>query len=450
MVRRDIFRCWATSNLAPIVFLLAYFFTIVLGNIFYSTSYGQPFLVLHPYTARILEFDTLFTFGFWALLLIPFLVTPLVVFLIRRTFGRRLRRIVEFIPEISKADFAVISTLCVGFVLFAMYRAEAFYFFLSGPDAVSSVEARFRIRTEMGFLSLIVLMSVLHFLSIYAFVRWMREPGVYWGSVSIFSVVVMTAFLVLLNMKWPVLIFYVGLILAIFVYAKKWVYPKMLASGLLLVVSYLLISSFVFRLAPVLPEKPGPAMPTTESAVSDERGGYFSGIAGAAFDNAPMLIFAAVNRMAISYPYYYELFSAKGAVCGGVLVQMAGGQSCRPSTYVYTYIFGSDGFEGRGTSPAPVHVSGFALGGWGVALFALGAASVILGVFASLPLDLSATVGSIAITGAVAGYHFSQLPGEGPLLYDHGLVWSMFVVFAYTFGRILFTRMRLNRDRNYD
>lgn len=444
MVRRDIFRCWAASNLAPIIFLSAYFFTIVLGNVLYNSAYGHSFLSRFPYTARILEFETLFKPGFWALLLVPFVVTPIIVFFVKRTCSAQLYRIADIIPEIRKIDFILLNVICVGLVLFAMFRADAFVLFSSGRDAISSVEARFQIRSQMGFMPLIVLMSVLHFLSIYSFVRWMRGPDTYWRVVSICSAAFMTVFLVLLNMKWPVLIYYSGLVLAIFVYARKWVYPKTIAGAVLLIVFYLLISSFVFRLAPVEVS----SVPTTTEMSIEELSGDVGGVAGAAFENAPMLLFAVVNRMAIIYPYYYELFSTEGAVCGGVFAQMKFGQPCRPSTYVYTYIFGNDGFEGRGTSPAPVHVSGYALGGWWVALFALLAASVILGLFASLPLDLSATVGAFVITGAVAGYHFSQLPGEGPLLYDHGVVWSMLVVLAYSLSRIFFARLRVGRDRD--
>ncbi len=430
MVRRDVIRQWVASNLAPIIFLSAYFFTVVLGNILYTLSPVQKILREQKYTAQLLEFDSLFSPGYWALLFLPFLVTPIFVFLVRRVAVQPLGRLMVLMPDIRKIDFAVMSALCAGLVLFAMFRADAFYLFSSGMDAISSVEARFQIRAEMGFLSLVVLMSILHFLSIYAFVKCMREPDIYWWVVSICHVTAMTIFLVLLNMKWPVLIYYAGLLLSIFVYARRWAYPKTVAGAVLLVALYLLIASFVFRLSAIENVKPG------STAVA---------VAGSAFENAPMLIFSAVNRMAVIYPYYYELSQTEGVICGGFFEQLRFGQPCRPSTYVYTNIFGIDGFEGRGTSPASAHVTGYALGGWGGALFA-----VILGMFASLPLDISSTVGAIAITGAVTGYHFSQLPGEGPLLYDHGVVWSMLFVLVYAFCRILIAFMKGRRSRRFD
>jgi hypothetical protein len=140
--------------------------------------------------------------------------------------------------------------------------------------------------------------------------------------------------------------------------------------------------------------------------------------------------------MAIIYPYYYQVFTLEGAVCGGMFAQAKFGQPCRPSTYIYSRIF-DDQFKGRGTAPATVHISAYALGGWPVAFFGLFCASVILGIFASLPLRSSATIGALAVTGAIVGYHFSQLPGEGPLLYDHGIIWTLLILFLVACWRAL-------------
>src|SRR5690606_15069337 len=98
-----------------------------------------------------------------------------------------------------------------------------------------------------------------------------------------------------------------------------------------------------------------------------------------------------------------------------------------------------DGFEGRGTAPAAVHISGYALGGWPIAIFALVCASIILGLLACLPQGASALIGAFGIMGAVAGYHFSQLPGEGPLFYDHGLVWTLIPLMIFVAWRKFFT-----------
>jgi hypothetical protein len=259
----------------------------------------------------------------------------------------------------------------------------------------------------------------------------------------------------MLNMKWPILIYYAGLVLAIFVYAKRYAYLKTILGGVLLVLVYFLISAFVFRLVPpaevVPPSKIEESssvrtenLPSSKIAGADENpGGERSGVlgnvvgvGGAAVHNAPMLLFNVVNRMAIIYPYYYQVFTLEGAVCGGIVAQAKVGQPCRPSTYIYSRIF-DDQFKGRGTAPAAVQISAYALGGWPLALFGLICASVVLGLFTTLPLSASATVGSLALTGAIAGYHFSQLPGEGPIFYDHGFFWTLLVLLLFGTWRAL-------------
>jgi hypothetical protein len=442
MIYRNTLRHWASRNLAPLMFLSMYFLTVVVGNIIFTTPFGKAQLEKLSYTAAILEFDTLFSAGYWALLLVPFLVTPIVVTLVRRAMERPLQKTAQRFPEFSKTTYAMIAAACFGYVLFALLKADAFTLFSSGSDALSAVEARFLIRNRAGAAALIILMSILPFLSVYSLIRWMRRDGVFWIAMSVSNTVIMTVFLTVLNMKWPVLVFDIGLVLAVFVYAQRRPYLKAAIGSVMLIAVYLLISTFVWRIAaPALAPAESPRAAKTETAsilttttstlTSNSSSPYIVRLAEAAMQSAPMLAIAAVNRMAVAYPYYFEVFSTEGAVCGGILEQARVGPACRPSTFIYTRIFGDDGFQGRGTTPAAVHISGYALGGWPVAIFALICASIILGLFACLPLDMNATIGALAITGGIAGYHFSQVPGEGPLIYDHGVLWVFLTLFLY-------------------
>jgi hypothetical protein len=440
MIYRDTLRLWASKNLSPIMFLSAYFITVVVGNIIYTSPLGRAQLESSSYTAAILQFDTLFSAGFWALLLVPFLVTPIVIKLVRSAMERHLHKAANLFAEFSKIDYAVITAACFAYVFFALLNADAFILFSSGVDALSSVEARFYIRNHAGFAAMVILMSVLPFLSIYSLIRWMRGDGVFWTAMTVSNAVIMTVFLTVLNMKWPILIFDIGLILAVFVYAQRRPYLKAAIGSVLLIAVYLLISTFVFRLV-------APAESYDEakarSNLTSKSPYYILRLADAAMRNAPMLAMAAVNRMAIIYPYYYQVFTTEGAVCGGIIEQARVGPACRPSTFIYTRIFGDDGFRGRGTSPAAVHISGYALGGWPVAIFALIFASIILGIFACLPLDMNAIFGALAVTGGLVGYHFSQIPGEGPLIYDHGVLWVVLMLILYTVCRWIYDKVRV-------
>lgn len=85
-----------------------------------------------------------------------------------------------------------------------------------------------------------------------------------------------------------------------------------------------------------------------------------------------------------------------------------------------------------GAAPAAVHITSYALDGWPLAAIGLFCASVLLGIFAALPLGGSSLAGSMAVTGGVIGYHLSQLPGEGPIFYDHGVFWTIVMLFVCT------------------
>lgn len=417
----DNVRFWVIRNMAPVVFLGAYFFTVVLGNLVYLTPSGHAYLQTTSSYLAIYNFSTLFSFGYWILLFLPFLVTPLIVMLVRFKMEHDVNNFVNLIPDFSKVVFTVIVSCCFLIVVYSLLKADAINLFTSGFDAISSVEARFKILSQTGFFSLVVLMSILPYLSLYSLIKWFHSKQFFWSIATILMLILMTICLVLLNMKWPILIFYLALVIAVFVYSQRRPFLKALMGAVLLVMMYLLISVFVFRIVSNNEHK----------FATGERKFATKNIFKSATQNAPMLLMAAINRMAIIYPYYYHVFTTEGSVCGGVLKQAQRGPACRPSTFIYSRIFVDDGFNGRGTSPAAVHISGYALGGWPLAILALVCASVILGLFTCIPLNASAALGALRVTGAIVGYHFSQLPGEGPLIYDHGVLWLFFALLLY-------------------
>ncbi|THF56594.1 hypothetical protein [Ollibium composti] len=427
MIQRDPLRLWISRNIQPLAFLSAYFVTIVAGNLIYATPWGAASLRASGLDTALLTFENTFTFGFWALLLCPFVVTPITVFLTRKVAAVPLNWASSFVSDLTPGTYAALTVLCYAFVGYRFWLADVAALFISGTDAVSSVEARFEILDRIGYFTLVTLQSFLPFLAIYSLIRATRDRILFWILATIFNTTMMSILLILLNMKWPVLLFYIGLVMAVFVYSARWAYLKAAVGAMLLVIAFLMVSTFVFRLAPAsgvsTSELDAARNATTSEAIATTSEAIAT-TSEAAASHAPVLLIVALNRMAVTYPYYYQIFTKEGSVCGGLLAQLHFGQKCRPSTLVYSRIFRADGFEGRGTSPSSVHVSGYALGGWPMAFFMLISASVILGVFASLPLDHSAVAGTVAIVGAMAGYHMSQLPLEGVIIFDHGLLWT--------------------------
>jgi hypothetical protein len=237
--------------------------------------------------------------------------------------------------------------------------------------------------------------------------------------------------------------------------AKRHPYIGAAVGTVLLVAAYYMISVVVLRAAPhpsaianaqppaaianAQPRARSSAPPAlnwssreTPHGISD----YMGRIVSRALGNVPLLSAVALDRMALAYPYYYEIFTTKGAICGGVEDVIARTQPCRPSLLVYERMF-NDPYAGRGTAPAAVHISAYALGGWPIAMLALIAAGFILGCFAALPQEASATAATIAVMGSLAAYFFSQIPGEQVIINDHGILWWGLLVLAYAGARRL-------------
>ena len=446
-MQRDPLRLWVAKNIQLIAFLGAYFVTVVAGNLIFASPLGRQSLAASASSDRFLQFEHTFTVGYWVLLLCPFLLTPLIVVATRKVTGRRVGRVVLHLPEFGRLDYAIIAAACFGFVIYRFGLADVSALFASGVDATSSVQARFTIRERIGYSTLIPLQALLPFLTLYAAIRWIQSRERFWMVCAIVDTLVLSALLIMINMKWPVLLFYISLVLAILVYARTHPYIKTAIGGVFVFVAFLVVSSFVFRLAPEKTSLPLPTIatgqpardptplsrpPTDAAAAVSQR---IVATTSAASGYAPVLLVIALNRMAISYPYYYQVFTKEGPVCGGILAQARRHPSCRPSKVVYARIFPNDGFENVGTSPLTVHVSGYALGGWPIAMVALVAGSVILGLFAALPLDHGPLSGTLTILGAVTGYHLSQIPGEGVIFYEHGLLWPALLMIGYALWR---------------
>ena len=462
-MQRDPLRSWISKNLQTVTFLGAYFVTTVLGNLIFATPLAERSLQGSGSPEGFLRFPHTFTFGFWALLLCPFVLTPLLVVATRRVSARWIDRVSQILPEFTWPAYVTITAACVGFVIYRFWLADVATLFSSGVDAGSSVEARFTIRERIGYITFVPLQALLPFLTIYALIRWMNSRELFWAVSSVLGVVVLSVLLIMINMKWPVLLFYIGLVLAIFVYSRRRAYLRTAIGALFLFVAFMLVSTFVWRLVPPpelsqpappskggpaiagadAPAKPAPSDPATQAAGALSQASERVVATGeAARLNAPTILVVALNRMALSYPYYYQIITEEGAVCGGILAQARRNPSCRPSTLIYERIH-RDSFANRGTSPMAVHISGYALGGWPTAMLALVAGSLILGLFAAVPLDKGSAGGTVAILGALAGYHLSQIPGEGVVFYEHGLIWPALLMAGYGLWQRLTSHMSL-------
>lgn len=420
---------WIVRYLPALMFLGCYLLTTVIGNVLYTADWAVNYLDEYSIPIRFLTFPETFSAGYWLLLGLPLFITPPTIWLVRKISMRHVEKRTAKIQDVSFQQFLVVAIIILGMSLYHFTDPQIWRLFFSSHNFSSAVEARFAILDRLGFFQITLLQSILPYLAFYACIRALREGQRHWRVAAIALVVAVALLSIILNMKWPVLLFFIGVVLCIFCDTRRRPYLKTILGGVFLVILYLGISALVLRVD-VQASKP-----------HDEQNQKYQQIPKEAANAVPLnkstksivnLLFLPINRMAAGYPYYYHVFTTEGAACGGLIDQMRRDPPCRPSTYIYTKIFGNDGFEGRGTTPQAVHISAYALGGWPLAVLALAATSIILGLLCALPSNASATVKALFISGALTGYHFSQVPGEGAIFYPHGLAWAIVIATIFT------------------
>jgi hypothetical protein len=390
------------SNIVLLTFLGTYALTTLAGNIIYFTPFGADVAEASVKNFDISKFPTS-DVGYWILLFMPFVIAPPVTMLVKRLVRHPVRGVVACIPEIGSRNYIVLCGIFYGYVFFSIYRTGVMSVFAKGLTSSASSEARFELLAALGFWPQVALKSLLLFLSVYSVMQALLLRTKFWVSASVFNIIAMTALFFVLNMKWPVVLFYCAIILCTIVVPTR--LALLIPAVASVFVVYGATTYFVTRFS------------------------YATGIT--VFNTFGTFVSAAANRMALPYPYYYRTFTYEGQVCGTILDRLERKiNPCHPSNLIYQKVFGNDGFEGRATAPAAAHITGYALGRWTGAVVAMVLASALLGIFAAVPIAdvMSAT---IVIMGALAGYYLSQLPLEAAIIYDHGIIWWGLLITGY-------------------
>lgn len=402
------------------VFLGFYTLTTIVGNLIYTTPWGQGWPAASIIGFSWDRFRVGFGVGYWTLLLFPLVLMPPVAILTGGALRSTVLRLEWLAADFPKPVFIAIVILLFGYVALSLAQADALSLLVAASDAISAVENRFEVLSRLGFWPVVVMQSPLVFLTVYSVVKASRTTDHFWIVAATLQTVALTACLILLNMKWPAVLFIVTVGFAIFVCAQTHAILKAGIVTMVGVAMYLLISTVLLHFEPVdTPRTPveAPKVNTVEKTARTVK---------AAKDHTPLLLMVAVNRMAMSTPYYYDVFSAEGQVCGTIGDRILRRTNpCHPSTLIYERMFGADGFQGKGTAPAAIQISGFALGGWPGAVLSLFAGSIVIGGFLSLwpAARWNDLVAASFVMGGYTAYFFTQLPFEGPLIYSHGLWW---------------------------
>ncbi|MGE0751323.1 MAG: hypothetical protein AB7K64_12150 [Variibacter sp.] len=418
------------------VFLAAYFFLTVAGNLLYTSD------LISTSLERVLpdpsNMPKMHDAAFWLLLALPFVAAP-IAFAVRRLLAPATRQLAPHITDIEPWHYVLMLAACYGFVVFSFWRADVLALAWVGNDVFSSVRARFEILDRLGFWARMALQSPLVFLTIYSYIRALKSRRALWIVASVINIVSLATLMVSLNMKWPMMTLCGALTLSVFFNARARPLLSAAAMAVASVGVYLVVSVAVLRLAPPLESvRHEIQTPSSGARPLNQYRPDTGGVLLSSAENAPFLLLQVINRMALPVPYYYATFSREGPICGTIVDRILRKTNpCQPSNLIYEKMYGEDEFAGIGTAPAAVHITGYALGGWPGALVEITLTMIVLGAFMALPVTSSATAATIGIMGGLAGYFFSQLPFEGPIVYDHGILWWGLMISAYLLFRYL-------------
>lgn len=422
-------RNYVRDNLALIVFLASYFVLTVAGNLIYLTPFGQDLWQINITSRKFNSFEDAGSAEYLLLLILPFIVVPAVALGTKAIAREFSTKVFARIPEFSLLDFLAITSVLYAYIIFSFWQAGVIGKLAHGSDYIGAVQSRFGLLDAVGFWPQMALKNITVFMSCYAFVRALKERESFWMWATVATCIVTSLLLILLNMKWPLLVYFLMLIFAAFLFLNRRLYTAMTLAVVISALAYLLISIALLRIEPrdptpaerleqLLHPKPPPSKIETVMYLTITYAGHLGGV--------------LLNRMAQPFPYYFEMFSKQGQICGTILDRLERKKNpCQPSILIYETIF-HDEFAGRGTSPQPVHVTGFALNSWTGALVELVLASIVIGLLNSISALATPMTGTIVIAGGLVGYFFSQLPFEGPMIYDHGVIWLALFLAAYS------------------
>jgi hypothetical protein len=394
-------------------FVFSYLVTVIIGNLLFLINSVENSLSVYSYIREMYGLNIFGNIEYWALLFLPFAIVPLGSVVTKRYLRSRLRGVNEiFTIDIGFIYFSF--SILFASIVYSLYKSNALGLLFDAADAVAAVDNRFQLLGRLNFFEKILINSIVPLLSIICLIDFFQNKTRIKFMVTLLMVFFVSISLLMLNMKWPVLVYLTAIVCAIFCCESKKPYLYALIGMIFVALMYLAVSSFILRIkdnkfidGPVSVS----VIEKSTAQVNKDKNRHF-----------PLLIFP-LFRMAAIPPYYFEYKKREGLLCGGLKTQFKRGVACRPSTYIYGKIFPEDKFTGVGTAPSSTHITAYTLGGWSLSLLSMILISLILGFFSYFRIDGPPVEVAIKICGVVVGYHYSQLPFEGPIIYDHGFLW---------------------------
>ncbi|MDE2376685.1 hypothetical protein [Bradyrhizobium sp.] len=181
------------------------------------------------------------------------------------------------------------------------------------------------------------------------------------------------------------------------------------------------------------PELPGPVAPARSPAAASspsnppsiQSDGTAAAERDGMIDKGIWLLRSAVFRMAVSFPYYVQIFADPAQRCGVVLPplgSLVAPRPCYPGTKVFPVMYPEVKYT-TGSQPAGVSLSGYAEAGPPYAVLATVIAGVFIGLLSAVARGTDPASVVLQVVCCLYAYYVTQVPLAGTLLDSYGLFW---------------------------
>ena len=430
-----------------IVYICAYTSTTVIGAVGVLTPYGleQAKIFLPDFAP-----DRMQTFGsalYLAVLFGPLLLVPASAMIGLRAGDVLLRGFPQF--KIADPETRTLDALMAIFVGWCVYKLAATGYLI--PDVMldqtktctDRITRRVELLAELHYTFYAFAYAALPFVSVMFLVKGIRDRKAADLMGFVVSFVVIFYLYATIYMKSPFAIYFLILLVGLLAAGFRW-WKVLTIIGCLaavtLVASHIAIGCTGYG---------GASLPTQQPSAAPARSlpGTSPRAAPAPSLSLPNplpptelqlstraqlipIVRNLVFRMALSFPYYMEIFKDPTERCGieDNRIPLLPKQTCFPASKVFSAMYPSLTYV-QGQAPASAHVSAVAeLGPW-FAFIVMIAAGLAIGITSQLT-RLCGPVLRIGIIAAVSvfAYNLTQVPFVGALTYSQGFIVFLFAV----------------------
>jgi hypothetical protein len=267
-----------------VIFIVAYTVTTLIGNILFAWPLGQTIARRFVPDFDAHSFSLFGSAQYWALLALPLVAIPIFATVSEIAATKLIRRsaVLDWIPEIQPHPYAALCTALHIYCLITLGQQHILDLHAASSDAVTAVQNRFIILDRLGFPYRIVVQSILPFLTVFGLVKLIQQKSRFWIAAYAANFLLSSAYLLLLDMKWPMLVFWLLNVIVLFRMVERRVFLSLTVACVFYLVSYVAVSALVLRVSfPRGPES-GAGSTVVASHIPDTQSQPVPGAPGAA------------------------------------------------------------------------------------------------------------------------------------------------------------------------